>query len=81
MSDPENWVTERTQDMSENQGPSGLPKGHRFFVFQVDVEEKEVQEADDPDALVDLLDSDALTGEQGGDVDSLTVHADSPAGG
>jgi len=51
------------------------------FLLQVDVAEIVVHEADDPDALVDLLDSDALNSQDGGDVDALAVHADAPAGG
>jgi hypothetical protein len=51
------------------------------FLLQVDVTEIVVHEADDPDTFVDLLDVDALTGEDGRDVDSLAVHADAAAGG
>jgi hypothetical protein len=40
-----------------------------------------VHEADDPDAFIDLLDADALTGQDGRDIDPFTVHADAPAGG
>ena len=40
-----------------------------------------MHEADDPDAFVDLLDPDALTGQDGGDVDAFAVHANAPASG
>jgi hypothetical protein len=35
-----------------------------------------VHEADDPNAIVNLLDADALAGQDGGDVDALSMHAD-----
>jgi hypothetical protein len=40
-----------------------------------------LHEADEPDALVDFLDSKSLTGEHGGDVDFLAVQAEASAGG
>jgi hypothetical protein len=40
-----------------------------------------VHEADDPDAFVDLLDTEALTVQYGGDVDPFAVFADAAAGG
>jgi len=40
-----------------------------------------VDEADEPNSLVDLLDAEPLSGHDGGDVDSLSVDADPAAGG
>jgi hypothetical protein len=40
------------------------------LLFQVDESQIVVHEADDPDAFVDFLDTDALTGEHGREVDS-----------
>ena len=51
------------------------------FLLQVDVAEIVLHEAYDPDAIVDLLDADALTGQHAGDVDLLAVHADATASG
>ena len=50
-------------------------------LFEIDEAEIVVQEADDPNAVVDLLDAEALTGEHGRDVDLLAVHADASATG
>ena len=38
-------------------------------------------EADDPNAFVDFLDAEPLTGHHGGDIDLLSMHADPPARG
>ena len=51
------------------------------FLFEIDEAEIVVHEADDPNAVVDLLDAEALTGEHGSDVDALAMHADAAAGG
>ena len=40
-----------------------------------------MHEADEPNAVVDFLDADALAGEDGGYVDLLAMQADSTAGG
>jgi hypothetical protein len=40
-----------------------------------------VHETDEPNALVNFLDSEPLTGEDGRDVDLLSVHADAAASG
>ena len=39
-----------------------------------------MHEADEPNALVDLLDAELLAGEHEGDVDSLAVQAEAAAG-
>jgi hypothetical protein len=40
-----------------------------------------VHEADDPNAVVDLLDAESLAGQHGGDVDPLAMQAEAPASG
>jgi hypothetical protein len=40
-----------------------------------------VDEADEPNSLVHLLDAEALSGQDGGDVDFLAVDADTATGG
>ena len=49
-------------------------------MLQVDVAEIVMHEAYDPDAVVDLLDADTLTGKHVGEVDPFAVHADATAG-
>lgn len=39
-----------------------------------------MHEADEPNAVIDFLDSEPLPGHDGGDVDLLAVHADAAAG-
>jgi hypothetical protein len=50
-------------------------------LLQIDVTENVAHEADEPNAVVYLLDSKPLTGEHGGDVDLLAMHADAAACG
>ena len=50
-------------------------------LLQIDISEIVAHEGDEPNALVDLLDSEAVAGQCGGDVDLLLVHADAAAGG
>jgi hypothetical protein len=50
------------------------------FLFEIDETEIVVHEVDDPDSVVDLLDTELLTGEDAGDVDAFSVHADTSAG-
>jgi hypothetical protein len=45
------------------------------FSAQVEVSEIIVHEADKPNAVVDLLDAEFLTGQHGGDVDPLSMQA------
>lgn len=40
-----------------------------------------LHERDEPDAVINLPQADTLTGEHGGDVDFLPVHAEPAAGG
>jgi hypothetical protein len=51
------------------------------LLLRVDVAEIAVHEADDPDAVVDLLDPDAFAGRYGRWVGASEVDADAPAGG
>jgi hypothetical protein len=67
--------------MGDSPGPKGLWRGLQGPLLQVDVSEIVLHEADDPNAVVDLLDAEALPGEHGRDIDLLPVHADAPAGG
>jgi len=50
-------------------------------LFQVDIAQIIVDEADEPNSLVDFLDAEALSGQDGGDVDFLAVDADTATGG
>jgi hypothetical protein len=45
------------------------------FLFQVEVSEIIVHEACEPNAVVDFLDAEFLTGQHGGDVDPLAMQA------
>ena len=56
-------------------------EGLQGFLLQVDISQVVVHEGDEPDAVIDLLDAEALSGEHGGDVDLLSVHADASAAG
>jgi hypothetical protein len=51
------------------------------FLLQVEVSEIIVHEADEPNALVDLLYTELLAGQHGGDVDPLSMQAEASAGG
>ena len=50
-------------------------------MLEIDISQIVLHEGDEPNALVDLLDTEPLTGQHRGDVDLLTVHADAPTGG
>jgi hypothetical protein len=50
-------------------------------LLQVDIAQIIVDEADEPNSLVDLLDAEALSGKDGGDINFLSVQADAAAGG
>ena len=51
------------------------------FLLQIDEAKIIAHEADEPNAVVDFLDPQALTGQDGRDVDPLAIHADASAGG
>ena len=48
-------------------------------LFQVDIAQIIVDEGDEPNSLVDLLDAEPLSSEDGGDIDFLSVDADTAA--
>jgi len=49
-------------------------------LFQVDIAQIIVDEADEPNSLVDFFNAEPLSGQDGGDVDFLSVDADTAAG-
>ena len=67
--------------MGNNLGPNGLSIGCKVFCVPVDKAEIVAHEADDPNTLVDLLDAEALAGEDGFDVHPFAMHANAAAGG
>jgi hypothetical protein len=56
-------------------------EGLQGSLLQVDIAQIIVDEADEPNSLVDLLDTEPLTGKDGGDIDFLSVDAATAAGG
>ena len=50
-------------------------------LLQIDIAQIIVDEGDEPNSLVDFLDTEALSGQDGGNVDFLSVDADTAAGG
>ncbi len=70
--------------MGDNLGPKGLSRvveGLQGFLLQIDETEIIAHEADEPNSVVDFLDSEPLASQDRRDVDSLPVHADAAAGG
>jgi hypothetical protein len=53
----------------------------RGFLLQFDVARIALHEARDPNTLVDLLDADALTGQDVGEADAIAVQAVATASG
>jgi hypothetical protein len=51
------------------------------FLLQVEISEIAVHEAGEPNAVVDFLDIELLTGRHGGDVDPLAMQAEATASG
>jgi hypothetical protein len=51
------------------------------FLLQVEVAEIIVHEADEPNAVIDLLDAEFLAGQHDGDVDPLSMQAEASTGG
>jgi hypothetical protein len=61
---------------------AGLPQcSAQGSLLQIDIAQIIVDEADEPNSLVDLLDAEALSGQDGRDVDFLSVDADTATGG
>lgn len=48
-------------------------------MLEIDISKIVVHEADEPDAIIDFLDAEALAGEHGRDADLFAMHADAPA--
>jgi hypothetical protein len=67
--------------MGGNLGRNGLSRGRKVSLLQVDISQIIVDEADEPNSLVDFLDAEALSGEGGGAIDFLSIDADTAAGG
>jgi hypothetical protein len=49
-------------------------------LLEIEIPQIGVHEGDEPNAVVDFFDADALTGEYGRDVDFLAMQADAPVG-
>jgi len=56
-----------------------VAEGLQGPLLQVDVAEVIIHETDEPNALVDLLDAQRLTGKNDGDVDFLSMRTDASA--
>jgi len=67
--------------MGDNLVPNGLSMWLQGFLLQVEISQIIVHEADEPNAVVDLLDAESLTSQHGGDVDPLAMQAEPSAGG
>jgi hypothetical protein len=67
--------------MGDNLGPKGLSRGCRVFCSRSKYPRSVVHEADEPNALVDFLDSEPLTGQDGRYVYPLAVQTEASAGG
>ncbi len=61
--------------------PEGILDRFEPTRLVVEVAEIVVHEADEPNLLADLLDADALAGEDGAEIDFLPIEADAPACG
>ena len=66
--------------MGDNLGPKGFRRV-AGSLLQIDISQIIVDEADEPNSLVDLLDAEALSGQDSGDVDFLPVEANAATGG
>ena len=53
----------------------------KVFLLQVDISQIMVDEGDEPNPLVDLFGSEALSSEDAGDIDFLAMQADAATGG
>ena len=59
----------------------GVLQGLQGSLLQIDVAKIVVHKTDQPDAVVDFLDTDGLTGERHAEVDLLVVEAKTPTAG
>jgi hypothetical protein len=55
--------------------------GLQGSLLQIDISQIIVDEGDDPNSLVDFSDAEPLSGQDGGNVDFLSVDADTAASG
>jgi hypothetical protein len=58
----------------------GIVEGLQGFLLQVEIAKIVVHEADEPNAVIDLLDAEPLTGQDGREVDLLAMQAKPSAG-
>jgi hypothetical protein len=65
--------------MGDNLGPKGLSRGCKVPLLQIEVFKIVATEAGEPNAFVNLLDSEPLPGRHGRDIDPLSVQAE-PSG-
>jgi hypothetical protein len=65
----------------DNREPNGFVEGLQGFLLQVEVSEIIAHEADEPNAVVDLLDAESLARQHGRDVDFLATQAEASASG
>src|ERR1700747_848507 len=69
----------RASDMGDNPRAERIVERLQGLLLQVDIAQIIIHEADEPNALVDLLEAKRLTGKNHGDVDLLAVQANAPA--
>jgi hypothetical protein len=67
--------------MGDDPRAERIVDGLQGSLFQIDIAKIIVHEGDEPNAVVDLLNAELLTGEHGRDIDLLPVHTDAAAGG
>ena len=78
---PKRSFTERSEDIVYTLGPKSLFKGCRVFFLQIDVSKIVVHKSHQPDAIVDLLDTDGLTRQRSAEIYFLFKNADPSAVG
>jgi hypothetical protein len=61
--------------------PEGVLQGLRGFCLQINIAEIVIHKTNQPDAVVDFLDTDGLTGEGNAEVDLLVIEAETSAAG
>jgi hypothetical protein len=61
--------------------PEGVCEQLQCFLLQIDIPEIVIHEAEEPDAVVDLLDADSLTDKCDADIDLLAVKPKPAAAG
>src|SRR5215213_4093998 len=71
----------RIGDMADRLRAERVVEGLQGPLLQIEVAKIVAAEADEPYAFVDFLDTEALAGEHGGDIDLLAMQADTATGG